>query len=214
MTLEQHDLQLRLLREVFDDHPCPFDAEETARLGSERFTKMIDELELPWTVHQARPSDKFKELDAWPWELGLGGLFGTEAAKISKQRLDKARTNLSRVHNPVGKRIVDTIAIESKQTHEFALTEQAGYDRVRLICALMIHEKDRGELPESLDELKSDKLLSPLPLDPFSDVGYRYSRKDRVVYSVGPKGTLTPQADEHDDYEVEVFVWRVPVTGN
>ena len=56
-----------------------------------------------------------------------------------------------------------------------------------VIMALIQHEKQHGEYPESLDMLVEKGLLKEVPVDPFSDksIIYRRTDDDFILYSVG-----------------------------
>jgi hypothetical protein len=76
-----------------------------------------------------------------------------------------------------------------------ALTKVANYShRSRIdseatltILAVMQYEKEHGEYPESLDVLVEKRLLTEVPLDPFSDkpLIFRQTDNDFILYSVG-----------------------------
>ena len=70
---------------------------------------------------------------------------------------------------------------------------------VRLVLALRLHEKDRGALPVTLNELVPD-YLDAVPVDPFDGGPFRYSPEDRAVYSVGPDGIDRGVAKEMTTY--------------
>jgi len=54
----------------------------------------------------------------------------------------------------------------------------------RLLLALKAYKTDTGELPLSLDELVPD-YVDAVPQDPFDGRPIRYSREDKILYSVG-----------------------------
>jgi hypothetical protein len=62
---------------------------------------------------------------------------------------------------------------------------------VRTIVALRLFVDRRGRLPDSLDDLVTEGILTAVPTDPFNDQPLRYSKERKVVWSVG--------ADEIDD---------------
>ncbi len=207
---EDYDRKIKLLSELFAGHPRPFDADETAQLASERFLKIIADLELPWAVHRTFADETYAELEPWPWQLRTSNDAALNLDELTAAQIAAARQKLLRVHNPVGKHCVVTDAIESKVVHQMALLEQARCDWPRMCLALIAFEKENGRLPKRIDELVASNLLDVVPIDPYSAKQYGYAPADRVVWSVGSQGTLTPQMSWDDNYEVETMVWRVP----
>jgi len=73
----------------------------------------------------------------------------------------------------------------------------------RAFIALRILERETGELPESLEAIRSHSLTSDIPEDLFSGKPVLYSRAKRMVWSVGPDGK-DDGGDEKKDLVVKL----------
>ncbi len=126
-------------------------------------------------------------------------------------QLAAARKSLLSVSNPIGKRYIESSLVDSKILHTTALTQQAKYQGTRLVLALRQYELAEGELPRALEALVERKILSELPVDPFSERAFGYSRRARTVWSVGPGGKVNAEAAP-DEFDVEGFRWPLGPT--
>ena len=58
------------------------------------------------------------------------------------------------------------------------------YNATKLIIALNLYKSKNIDLPDTLDELVPEYLQS-IPIDPYDNKPFRYSKENRTVYSVG-----------------------------
>jgi len=85
--------------------------------------------------------------------------------------------------NSIGETLVDF------SDSQFLLAEHICRERFSLratavLLALRAYQKEKGKLPDSLNELVPE-YLSHLPLDPFDGKPLRYSKEKKTVYCVG-----------------------------
>ena len=85
--------------------------------------------------------------------------------------------------NSIGETLVDF------SDSQFLLAEHICRERFSLratavLLALRAYQKEKGRLPDSLNELVPE-YLSHLPLDPFDGKPLRYSKEKKIVYCVG-----------------------------
>jgi len=71
-----------------------------------------------------------------------------------------------------------------------------------VLFALRRYERDRGGLPEKLDDLVP-KYLERVPIDPFDARPLKYSREKRVIYSIGPGGQNADGTKEDHSWAIE-----------
>jgi hypothetical protein len=211
LSKADYELWCQKLSRLFKDHPKPFDAIATAKLGSTRYTGFIRALELPWANHREQPDPQPPaELSAWPAQLSLSILNDNKPREVIDADLALASKRLQRVENPIGKKMLEDSLLDAKSLHKCALTHQANYDGTRLFLAIRRFEVERGALPENLPALTepADKpMLKELPSDPFSGRPFGYSREDQALWSVGPEGDVSPAADS-ENFDAETHLWR------
>jgi hypothetical protein len=152
------------------------------------------------------------ELAAWPEQLSLDSI-GTdgEASQVSESQLGHAQMQLAHVTNPIGKKLLEASSIDSRSIHRALLSNQARYDGTRLFLALRVFELEHDALPEKLEQLVAAKILDALPLDPFSDRLFQYSRNLRALWSVGWNGQVSPGdlPPDYDAIDVENHMWQL-----
>lgn len=61
---------------------------------------------------------------------------------------------------------------------------EAEIKRTQILIALKAYNNEFGQLPESLDELVP-AYFDQVPIDPYDGKPIRYSKKDKIIYSVG-----------------------------
>ncbi|REK17303.1 MAG: hypothetical protein DWQ37_06780 [Planctomycetota bacterium] len=206
----EYDLRLEKLSQLFCGHPNAFDAEDTRRRAVAQYATWIHELDLSWAAHQARPDPApTAELAAWPEQLATS-LFGNgKAGELSETELATARKRLRCVDNPIGKQFLEQTLLESKALHRSALAAEAQHAGTRLLLATRAYKLERGELPPTLESLVEATILEALPMDPFTDKPFRYSREERAIWSVGPDGDVSPDASPDDVVYADSLIWRL-----
>jgi len=86
--------------------------------------------------------------------------------------------------NAIGK-IMAHFAIPSLATMQTAkCKESVDVDSTRLLLAIRAYSLETGDLPETLEQLVP-KYLTEVPLDDFDGKPMRYSKEDKVIYSIG-----------------------------
>jgi len=86
--------------------------------------------------------------------------------------------------NAGGEALVAFLEPSGERMIEEKCNENVNVAATQLVLALGAFERENGHLPASLDELVP-RYLESVPLDDFDGKPMRYSRKARIVYSVG-----------------------------
>ena len=117
----------------------------------------------------------------------LMDLLKGEPLPLSRVAAQKARATYLKIENPVG-RIMNCSRSGQIMGDERVFRFRTDREATRIIVALLIFERQKGVLPEKLDDLVEHKILATIPSDPFSGGPMLYSRERRIVWSVGTDG--------------------------
>lgn len=83
---------------------------------------------------------------------------------------------------------------------------------VLLVIACKLHERETGDLPDSLDELVDTGTLETLPTDPFTGDAMHYAPNRRLIWSIGrdrKNNNATTTPDTHQ-FQQPDLVWEIP----
>lgn len=97
------------------------------------------------------------------------------------------------LENAAGRSLVEISVPTMTRVMLSAFLMEAFFGATELVVALTAFEKSEGRLPETLGELEGTWIDS-LPVDPFSGEPLRYSKADRLVFTVGPEQIEAPAA--------------------
>ncbi|REK17304.1 MAG: hypothetical protein DWQ37_06785 [Planctomycetota bacterium] len=196
----------RRLAALFDGHPCPFDAVDTAQRASVYYAASLRSLDGSGELDDSE--SWHGPLAAWPEALEL---YRSEhrASELSDAAPARAREQLLRVKNPIGRKLLEHNALGAGVYRQIALVTQAAYDGTRLVLAARIFALEQGELPADLEELVEAGLMGALPTDPFTGRFYVYSPEQRTAWSVGPHGDVSLEASADDTPYYEALLWRL-----
>lgn len=201
LLLPKLDAQLDGLQagilDLLKDHPEPFDRAETVRLVALSHANQLENLKRPWADQKPGPEARvLEDVAAWPDHLSLSILKfiplyvgRTDDEDLSAETLAKAREQLRKVHNPLGKHLIRDLLF-GKQNSESAVRsrDRGRLEAARCIIAIYLYERKQGARPERLDDLVKAKILPEVPRDPFDGKPLRYSRERAIIWSVGRDG--------------------------
>lgn len=186
------DKRERLVLSLLENHPRSFDRDASIRLASRYYLEVLQNADLPCANWKTAVAEALRhDVSNWPPEASLHPLdivsilLGNEQPSLSAESIRETRTNLSAVDNVLGKQLI---------VNNVPSAVIVGYQRSR--CELIAHqtrlaaslfEKRYGELPESLAHLVTTSILERIPSDPYGKL-MRYSRKRRILWSVGING--------------------------
>lgn len=104
----------------------------------------------------------------------------------------------------------DTMFSAYASSRVAALRSQVAQDLALIAVALALHQRQHGSFPATLDGLTLPS-GAPLPLDPFTGVGYVYraeGENDYLLYSPGPNSLDEGGLIRHDREDGD-WVWRL-----
>ena len=133
-----------------------------------------------------------------------------ESLPLSRQAAERVLPLYLQITNPVGRIFGCSFSRYMEgdlRVFEFRTEREAA----RAILASLIYERRKGHLPTSLSELVDEGILESVPTDFFSDLPISYSRKRRLVWSVGLDGTDDKgDGDPDHRWTGKDTVWRIP----
>jgi hypothetical protein len=104
------------------------------------------------------------------------------------ERLTTAKTLYTKISNPLGKMLLITEADQISRSTERYFRVPTEHGATKLVLAIELYQKRHGVLPESLHVLRSENLLEKIPVDPFSNRPFNYSKSRQIIWSVGEDG--------------------------
>jgi hypothetical protein len=207
---EKLDALCEKIVRMLEGHPKAYDAADTVRRASDYYAGIMRDLELPWPKHQALPERiPMAELIAWPQRLKFSILEGGDPDAVNEDELRTARRQLQQITNPIGKKVIDDLSLDSKSLRGVALNNQVQCQGTRSFLAACLFVRGQGRLPKSLDELVDVKLLRTVPDDPYIGRPFQYSRRQQALWSVGPDGQVSPEKADSDETDAGQYVWRL-----
>ena len=122
----------------------------------------------------------------------MTGRYYDYMARISRKNPAQLRAEGIDINNEAmkiieGNMLLETLAPNLGMLIRLGYRSKADSFATVTIIALLQYEQDKGELPDSLEELKEAGLLSEIPVDPWSDEPLIYKKiaGDFTLYSVG-----------------------------
>jgi hypothetical protein len=205
---------------LLDGHPSLLDKVATTKLASELFAQELAETD-PVIDRSAQKALRAlsQELAAWPPGVApdswlLSGLTYNDPdapkppKKPTERELRRARRELRSVDNLLGKLLIaQGVSFLPPWTHPM---HEARLDAARLRIAFRLHQKQAGQLPNSLEDLVAAGLLPEVPRDPYNAKLFQYSPERRTIWCVGQWGRnngVIPDSQE-DDEDIDM-TWRV-----
>lgn len=194
---------------LLEGHPRPFRKRETVEVYAGIMQELIENLKVRWPDRTLRRLQELQEAcQAWPPEtLPEGGsliLALGDMKPLSRAKIRRARERLKETENPLGKH---AIAL-TLHTHDMMVRSRyetsAHLEATRIVLALRIASTPKQGLPGTIEALVEAGTLPGLPLDPFSGKPFLYSKRRRLLWSVGEDGK-----DQGGDEEKDL-VWRIP----
>jgi hypothetical protein len=215
----ENDRAARDITFLLEGHDNPFDKEATAKLGSDFYVRLFAEMEKLVRDRDFVFAELRAQVAAWPeevepdlWLVANLGPRDDEPKELTKKELVAARDRLRMVDNPLGKRVVTQFI--SGTGHHIVEEKDVSTTSAILRIAMRLYERKHGGVPDTLATLVTDGLISQVPKDAFDGKEFKYSKEQRVIWSVGPEGTNDgeirepDQPDQKFDEEINM-TWRI-----
>jgi hypothetical protein len=204
---------------ILRGHPNPIDREATIVLANKLHLRLFAELAKPYQERDESGLQPLNdELSVWPQFARtdyVQFLPDTDAEPTpgpTEGDFEQARVALRGIDNVVGKyMLVDQFQIRWRDGVEMY---EVRMKSLQLRIALSHHQREHGELPDSLDVLVADGWFAAVPSDPYDGNPFRYSREHRLIWSVGSDGKNDPfgkdRLDSDDSYKWHMKgIWRI-----
>jgi hypothetical protein len=115
-----------------------------------------------------------------------------------------------RLHNMLGRQCVHGLSPDCFGFLRYSLEVLTAGRACRILLALRLYTVRKGQLPAGLADLVGEGLLPAVPIDPFSERPFRYSRERALLWSVGPDGRDDGGPKPEGLWRGKDYVWRVP----
>ncbi len=197
-------------------NPACFDKTDTFQVGVEFYRRMVANCGRSWPKRdRGIGADAKKIAEGLP--NGIMKLTSPMKLEISDEEVADVLPKLEGLRNPVGRALVSNVITALDYAHPQQYEILAERRASQILAALRVYVLRSGALPESLDVLVKERILSAVPNDPFSEMPFRYSKDQRRIWSIG--------ADEEDDLgegdegtfiadkELD-YVWTVSIVGS
>ncbi len=193
-------------------HPKPFDqaaeleraAETCRRFRTNAFslwTNRVDADEEP--VEKIR-TDLLEEIEP------LMNLVSDEPLPLSQRAIAKARSAYLAIADPIGRIIQCKNSLLSGDAAR-VFRNRTEREAVRAVLAAIIFERQKEQLPDSLDDLVEGKIIQRIPWDHFANAPLKYSKTQRLIWSVGEDAEDDNGEGSTDAPWSDVdAVWRIP----
>ncbi|HEX4146331.1 MAG TPA: hypothetical protein VHY91_22715 [Pirellulales bacterium] len=198
-------LRYETLLRLFTGHPCPFNAIDTVKRASGQSVAFGRGLDTPWLVQRQQYAARALE----PEKMNLAAInVARNGRDPSDPEIEEARQRLRSIENPIGKRLVESMGSDARKLQLRALETWVFYDVLRLKLSIRIYWLEQNKLPDDLVGLVDARILSELPLDPFSTEPFHYCSAQRAIWSIGPNGDSSPTKPRGKPLEFP-YVWKL-----
>ncbi len=181
----------RQILALLEGHPNPFDRNATIALILTQYEQAVRMAEGSLTFPDIPSPDYIDEVACWPDEVSLHPLFVFRLALahgqegIPQERLQRLQARLATIDNPLGKHLASYLAPWDTLALPLVYSADSRCGIVAL-AARAYHQRFQ-RLPASLEQFVEAGILTQIPRAPFGSE-LRYSRKKRIVWSVGRDG--------------------------
>ena len=209
---QSHDLVLKLLAQ----HPRPFEWAASVKLDSDLAVEFLEGLQRAWPEVlrelKAKRDEQRQEVGMLEPLLDiLAQELGEKPLSLSGPELRLERERLKGVKNPLGK----TGELEVVRAYMKCARAEAGYQCERNALAILLGARlyalRHQKLPPTVRALVDEKIISEVPMDPFSGKPLHYDHEFGIVWSVGYDGVDDDSdGDPNDLNESDDLVWIIP----
>lgn len=193
-------------------HPKPFDQQAELNRTISAYRRYFNNALSGWT-NRIEPDEAALEKVQTELLADIEPLIETVAEDdlpLSPKSIAKARKLYLALNDPIGRILQyrnDLFSADDSRVFKNRTEREAA----RAILAAIIFERQKEQLPASLQELREEKLLAEIPWDYFANASLHYSKTKRLVWSVGEdaeddKGDGNPDAP----WGGLDVVWKIP----
>lgn len=110
--------------------------------------------------------------------------------------------------NIIGKTLYDITATGLSSMNTKKCNEDSLVSATQTMIAMKAYKNDNGDLPNSLEQLVPD-YLSSVPLDYFDGNSLRYSKEDKILYSIGKNLKDNGGSRVDDRHTMSDLTWKI-----
>ena len=169
-------------------HPLPLDHDQSLAVTSGHYLRHLRNATNAW-AHKEPDPDDMEEIQEALLNEARAILKAAEGAELplGDAAIAKVRPAYNRFHDPVGRlyrAIPELVSPSATRVFEAKVQREA----LRAVLGVRIFQLRHQRLPETLDEMVREGILSALPHDAFASATLRYSKDREIVWSIGPDG--------------------------
>jgi hypothetical protein len=221
-TLQQAEIQLQRAINSLTSPPLAskFDPRGWMRRMRERLTvRQHNHRSFAWGF-QLSPSCAFKYLgEGETVRANLDGFRSMMDANmhlyfrpITLEAIGQVRRRLRRIRNPIGMLLIDTIGSDTL-ARPMMLNSGSRLAGTKTMLAASIYRIRNGKLPDTLGDLLKERIITSLPVDPYSGRALKYDPRRAAVWCVGEKGVNRRGDLAHEPYgRGHQLRWKIPST--
>jgi hypothetical protein len=140
----------------------------------------------------------------------LMNLVSDESLPLSQRAISKARADYIAITDPIGRILQCKNSFLSCDDSK-VFRNRTEREAVRAVLAAIIFERLKEQLPDSLDDLVEGKILLRVPWDYFANAPLKYSKTQRLIWSVGEDSEDDAGEGSTDAPWSDVdAVWKIP----
>ncbi|MEI9865949.1 MAG: hypothetical protein WDN00_15635 [Limisphaerales bacterium] len=192
-------------------HDKPFDAKAEIEKSIRHYRIYLTNSLVPWNKRNGEVELEHEEDHTNLVEdiATLMELVKDDLLPLNRQAVQKARAAYLEIKNPLG-RIFDTSIISFVASDLKVCQVRTEREATRAFLALLIFEKQKGQLPPTLSDLVKEKILASVPIDPFSGEPLHYSKEKRKIWSISDDGEDDGGASGDFRWYEKDAVWQIP----
>jgi hypothetical protein len=131
---------------------------------------------------------------------------------ITLEAIGQVRRRLRRIRNPIGMLLIDTIGSDTL-ARPMMLNSGSRLAGTKTMLAASIYRIRNGKLPDTLGDLLKERIITSLPVDPYSGRALKYDPRRAAVWCVGEKGVNRRGDLAHEPYgRGHQLRWKIPST--
>jgi hypothetical protein len=192
-------------------HPNPLDVKSEIEKTIRQYRIYRTNSLVPWTKRNGEVElDDVNDRALLAQEIApLMELLKNDPLPLSRAAAEKARASYVKIENPVG-RILDTSVIGFMASDLKTCQVRTEREATRACLALIIFERQKGELPATLSDLVQQRILDSVPIDPFCGEPLHYSPENRKLWSVSDDGVDDHGTSGRSRWYGKDAVWQIP----
>ncbi|MGC3960669.1 MAG: hypothetical protein QM813_22860 [Verrucomicrobiota bacterium] len=193
-------------------HPKPYDERAGLERASATYRRYRTNVFSHWANRVEADEDAIAKVQTGLLEEiePLMETLAEDALPLNQKGIAKAKKIYLSLTDPIGRILQcrnNLLSVDDSRVFKNRTEREA----VRAIIAAIIFERQKEQLPVSLNDIREEKILTDIPWDFFANAPLKYSKEQRMVWSIGEdaeddEGDGSPEAPWRD-FDA---VWKIP----